>query len=482
MSTSVIPSERRRPHPGPAASAPSPHFEDSYAAQHRAKKAKSNLQSWEEKKRLHKLKKKERKERKERKELKRLQKLGQLLNRPPTAAAPAPAPSRQAQVARPRGELRGTSEVTASEASRSPSNSSDVRHGLSPAATGLEAGIEDPLGRLEVTRASVLLTSAGAPLASPQTGTTPARASPLGRTSSVPASTDPIVIADDDDEVFSAPPIAAIANNDNDVVFSEPPAAAPAIPVPDSPVMATGPSSSGLLSAPPPVSPEQRRRRRRDLPVPVSTAAEPIVIEDEEDPDLHMLPAARPAVPVVRQRSRADERFCELHYYGPRRGPVYQKVDGLYGLDDVLVEGGEKRTARGTRAVSSGKGFGLRATSDIRNGQVIVHESPLLIVTDSDISGVPALFDALSDEERRICLSFPWTTESEDPFVGMISTNFIPHTGPNGEDQSAIFEYISRMNHSCCPNSHWYWDGEAQERCEYIPAASEVVEVSDRQT
>lgn len=145
----------------------------------------------------------------------------------------------------------------------------------------------------------------------------------------------------------------------------------------------------------------------------------------------------------------------------------------------MLVEEGEKRAARGPRSVSSGKGFGLRATNDIKNGQVIVHESPLLIVTDSDISGVPALFDALSDEERRICLSFPWTTESEDPFVGMISTNFIPHTGPNGEDQSAIFEYISRTNHSCCPNSHWYWDNEAQERCECAPLASRGLEEAD---
>lgn len=455
MSTSVISPERRQPHLSPAASTSTPHLEDRNATQHRAKKAKTNLQSWEEKKRLHKLKKKERKERKERKELKRLQKLGWLLTG--QSAVPTPSPDRQAQ-SRPRSELRGTSEITASEPSGSPSNSRDARNGLSPAVTGLKAGIEEPLNQLEVTRTSVLLTSTSAPHLSPRTGSTLARASPLARNSSTPASTEPIVIADDDD----------------DKALPEPPSNAPPIPVPDSPIATARPSgSSGLVSAPPPVSPEQaRRRRRRDLPVPVSTAAEPIVIEDEEDPDLRLLSATRPTVPVVRQRSRADERFCELYYYGPRRAPVYEKIEGLYGLDEVLVEGGERRIARGPRAVGSGKGFGLRATSDIKNGQVIVHESPLLIVTDSDISGVPALFDALSDEERRICLSFPWTTESEDPFVGMISTNFIPHTGPNGEDQSAIFEYISRTNHSCCPNSHWYWDNEAQERCECAPAAT----------
>lgn len=349
-----------------------------------------------------------------------------------------------------------------------PGEGNNAETGMSEATLRLNAQFEEEMNRPVVTSISVPLSSSRAPLQPPaRLDNSLSRASSLTRNNSaLPPPHEVIVVDDDGDD-----------NNDREVRVAPPPLDLPMpvpdtpdselTPLPDTPIMVASPRGpSGLLSAPPPVSPEQRKRRRRDLPVPVTSAAEPIVVDDDDEdhPRPRKLPATQ-AAPVLRQRSRADERLCELHYYGPRRGPEYEPKVGVHGLARVLVEGSETRP-KGSQAAGTGKGFGLRATCDIKNGQAIVHESPLLVITEGDLTGVPTLFDALSDEERRICLSFPWTTEAADPFEGMISTNFIPHTGPNGEDQSAIFEYISRTNHSCSPNAHWYWDNTAQERCE----------------
>ncbi|EJT47498.1 hypothetical protein A1Q1_03610 [Trichosporon asahii var. asahii CBS 2479] len=106
-----------------------------------------------------------------------------------------------------------------------------------------------------------------------------------------------------------------------------------------------------------------------------------------------------------------------------------------------------------------GKDLGLVATADIPKGTRILKEAPLLVVK----LGKPVQIEAAVSAAIQ---SFgPWKKKA---LLGLYNCHrdtkyklhgiFVTNALPRGEGAGAVFEYISRINHSCRPNSHICWN------------------------
>ncbi|KAF7289264.1 Aldehyde dehydrogenase [Mycena indigotica] len=140
-------------------------------------------------------------------------------------------------------------------------------------------------------------------------------------------------------------------------------------------------------------------------------------------------------------------------------------------------------------APSPGKGLGLFSTCDIKQGEVILYERPLLIVPMAIPSSAPKHFsqtqliqhslneleryykvavDRMTEQRRAAFMSLHdcHTKDGSGPIVGRIRTNGICLSGlqpaglkANTDDAArmgrytVISEYISRLNHSCSSNT-----------------------------
>lgn len=131
-----------------------------------------------------------------------------------------------------------------------------------------------------------------------------------------------------------------------------------------------------------------------------------------------------------------------------------------------------------------GKGQGLVVTRDIAPGTLLISEAPIL-TTDCVTS-----FD-MDDTERDIAtalskLSLPAQksfkslhnnfSDSKHPLSGIVQSNAYPLGA--GADVGGVFADISRINHSCLPNSVQYWNPLLEKQTIYavrtIPAGSEI--------
>lgn len=120
------------------------------------------------------------------------------------------------------------------------------------------------------------------------------------------------------------------------------------------------------------------------------------------------------------------------------------------------------------------KGLGLIATKHIPRGSTILDEPPLLVFPTVPTSNdMKQLYAGLSPSNRKVFASFQPSGEDDDLLVDIARTNGIP-LGSNGEKQvmgdagtgqgkMGVFEWASRVNHSCVPNAVWRWD-ETKER------------------
>lgn len=118
---------------------------------------------------------------------------------------------------------------------------------------------------------------------------------------------------------------------------------------------------------------------------------------------------------------------------------------------------------RVSRSKIDKQGMGLRATTIMEPGEIIIAERPFLIV-DYPLPErqVHRAYRELSEVERLIFHSFngkPSTREPIQKIPKIIANNVIPLAGPeDGEPtQSGMFQYICRINHSCVPNARWTW-------------------------
>jgi hypothetical protein len=130
------------------------------------------------------------------------------------------------------------------------------------------------------------------------------------------------------------------------------------------------------------------------------------------------------------------------------------------------------------------KGSGLRATTKIRPGEIIIVESPFLIIDyPPPQSQIDKQYQNLSGIERLMFHSFKSKSASElnNKLSDIIANNVIPlgfGTGIDGKEEvegeptrSGMFQYICRVNHSCVPNARWTWREKGHrmgERYHYI--------------
>ena len=112
------------------------------------------------------------------------------------------------------------------------------------------------------------------------------------------------------------------------------------------------------------------------------------------------------------------------------------------------------------------QGMGLRATTIIEPGDMIITERPFLVVDyPPPTSQIHQAYRDLSEVERLIFHSFhgkPNIRESHQRIPDIIANNVIPLGGSeDGEPtRSGMFQYICRINHSCVPNARWTWLNE----------------------
>ena len=147
------------------------------------------------------------------------------------------------------------------------------------------------------------------------------------------------------------------------------------------------------------------------------------------------------------------------------------------------------------RRDSPGKGHGLFATKPIERGTCVIAEAPLLRLGPMYYSepDVENAFEQLPLASQRSFLSLA-SCHNSSPctwFDGTFSepqsaaaangrsvytiyqTNCVDISGHNGPD-SAIFETISRINHSCLPNCFFAWNSNLQKETVY--AIRDIVE------
>jgi hypothetical protein len=124
------------------------------------------------------------------------------------------------------------------------------------------------------------------------------------------------------------------------------------------------------------------------------------------------------------------------------------------------------------------KGLGLIATVHIGQGEVIIAESPFLVVDHPPLrQQIRRRIAELSPADKDLVHTFKPSLGSRwsSRLVDIIATNVIPLGGEplededddiipldeNGEPErhhlSGLFKSICRVNHACLPNSQWTW-------------------------
>jgi hypothetical protein len=109
-----------------------------------------------------------------------------------------------------------------------------------------------------------------------------------------------------------------------------------------------------------------------------------------------------------------------------------------------------------------GKGIGLVASRDIRIGEEVIRESPLLVLRNgfsSEMATAAAL--SLSDSDQTLYneLSDCYSMESSPKTaMGIFMTNALP-LGSQG-NMGGVFPRIARINHSCRPNMNYHYNSK----------------------
>eukprot|EP00929_Paragymnodinium_shiwhaense_P029021 TRINITY_DN16726_c0_g1_i2.p1 TRINITY_DN16726_c0_g1~~TRINITY_DN16726_c0_g1_i2.p1 ORF type:complete len:335 (+),score=47.81 TRINITY_DN16726_c0_g1_i2:134-1138(+) len=143
------------------------------------------------------------------------------------------------------------------------------------------------------------------------------------------------------------------------------------------------------------------------------------------------------------------------------------------------------RTARRVVAASyrieevAGKGLGVIATRDIRNGERVLAETPMLTFKDEENwqADVQRQFSSLSPSEQDAIMSLEdvHRIRGQKSVPGIVSTNSI---GVTSTYCGVVCPRLSRFNHSCNPNCEQVWDWNVGEEqlftCKDIAAGEEL--------
>jgi hypothetical protein len=124
---------------------------------------------------------------------------------------------------------------------------------------------------------------------------------------------------------------------------------------------------------------------------------------------------------------------------------------------------------------SRGKGLGVFATHDLDVGDIIMQEPPILKITPPALvpgSGYPMSevsklvlneFTALPHNQQEEIMSLTYPAEDTQDKLGTIFKNNAYNTGT----QVGLFPLIARINHSCRPNTSYYWSEKLNKRIVY---------------
>ena len=124
--------------------------------------------------------------------------------------------------------------------------------------------------------------------------------------------------------------------------------------------------------------------------------------------------------------------------------------------------------------ISKDRGKGLILTRPVKRGELIVAEAPLGVFDYPLYSiEIDEVMASRSKRQKAIFNTFSSIYGEKDRVVDIVETNAIPlatEVDENTEDddtrsqsgtsQCAMFELISRVNHSCAPNAVWKWKPE----------------------
>ncbi|KAI0072495.1 SET domain-containing protein, partial [Panus rudis PR-1116 ss-1] len=112
-------------------------------------------------------------------------------------------------------------------------------------------------------------------------------------------------------------------------------------------------------------------------------------------------------------------------------------------------------------------GLGMFATRDLNVGDFIMAERPLFIMARGlgvDAKTLDHALDQMSDKRRDAFFALRNVKGyTRGPIQGIVDTNAIGMSGLPGHPQGAgvLCDEISRINHSCTPNSVWDWHLES---------------------
>jgi len=101
-----------------------------------------------------------------------------------------------------------------------------------------------------------------------------------------------------------------------------------------------------------------------------------------------------------------------------------------------------------------GKGLGIIAMEDIKQGELLLADEPLIVFNEWSPATVLTSWKSLSKEKKEVYLSLSNCHPEMNTVVGIAVTNMIPVT--RDISQLAVFPNMARINHSCVPNCNNY--------------------------
>ncbi|KAF9361827.1 hypothetical protein BGX34_006874 [Mortierella sp. NVP85] len=123
------------------------------------------------------------------------------------------------------------------------------------------------------------------------------------------------------------------------------------------------------------------------------------------------------------------------------------------------------------------KGKSMFAARDIKRGELIIAESPLVYIPEHNEAESIRAVEALSKKNKKYfyALHSVYSEDEMSLIYGIVRTNAFP-LGPDSPD-SAVYRVISRINHSCVPNVKHKWNPTTGK--EHVTAIKDIPEGSE---
>ena len=157
-------------------------------------------------------------------------------------------------------------------------------------------------------------------------------------------------------------------------------------------------------------------------------------------------------IAIAGSRLHPDDKNLKSLFDEIERAPKNENVD------DIAHEGAAYKCVK-----LPGKGMGMVATRDIKYGELLLEERPLIEFSSDEMqytnlkqtySILEAKFKKLPTEVQRKALSLHSTNMGKKEIVGVVAANAFGGEDPHG---AVLCFEASFFNHSCRPNVHHRW-------------------------